>query len=74
MRLIVDRDRCHGSGSCWSQHPELVFRGPDGLCRVRTDPLDAPAGVLTALAIACPTGALALEGEDDFYDVPNVGP
>jgi len=75
MRIVLDRKRCRGSGHCWRLQPELLRRGGDGLCRIEDDRLDeVPAGVGTALAVGCPNGALTVEGDDDFYDFPNVGP
>lgn len=75
MHLVLHPDRCRGSGRCWRNQPKLVRRGSDGLCRLEGEPLDdVPTSTLRELEIDCPSGALRLEGDEDFYDFPNVGP
>jgi ferredoxin len=59
-RVLVDRERCVGSGTCEALAPELFEVGDDGVVELlRPDPAGDDAEVRDAVA-ACPTGALSL--------------
>jgi ferredoxin len=55
-RVVVDRERCMGSGVCEMEAPEVFELDDDGVLQVR-QPADV-SQVETAVR-ACPTGALA---------------
>jgi len=60
-RILADRERCVGSGSCELLAPELFEVGDDGVVQVlRSDPAGDDAAARDA-ASACPTGALSID-------------
>jgi ferredoxin len=62
LKLRIDTRRCHKSGECYYNHPELLGAGADGFPTVRVAELATPQQQLEAeQAIeVCPTQALAL--------------
>jgi ferredoxin len=59
-RVLVDRERCVGSGTCEALAPDLFEVGDDGVVELlRPDPDGDDTEVRDAVA-ACPTGALSL--------------
>ncbi|MGY1689946.1 ferredoxin [Geodermatophilus sp. SYSU D01105] len=61
MRVVVDRERCIGSGQCEVLAPEVFEVGDDGVVAVlRPEPgAEDEAAVRDAVA-QCPTTALSL--------------
>ncbi|WP_433042302.1 ferredoxin [Dactylosporangium sp. CS-033363] len=60
MRVLVDRDRCCGSGNCVANAPEVFDQDDDGLVRLLcvSVPPESRDAVLDALDL-CPTGAIS---------------
>jgi ferredoxin len=59
-RVLVDRERCVGSGTCEALAPDLFEVGDDGIVEVlRQDPAEDDDAARDAVS-ACPTGALSL--------------
>jgi ferredoxin len=60
-RVLVDLERCVGSGSCEALAPDLFEVGDDGVVEVLR-PVDGEADVALArdAVQACPTRALSL--------------
>ena len=59
-RVVVDRDRCVGSGTCEALAPDLFEVGDDGVVGLlRQDPAGDHEAARDAVS-ACPTGALSL--------------
>jgi ferredoxin len=59
-RVLVDRERCVGSGTCEALAPDLFEVGDDGVVELlRPNPADDDDAVRDAVS-ACPTGALSL--------------
>ena len=59
-RVLVDRERCVGSGTCEALAPDLFEVGDDGVVELlRPDPEGDDAEVREAVS-ACPTSALSL--------------
>jgi ferredoxin len=65
LRLRVDTRRCHKSGECYYNHPELLAAGADGYPRVLAAELTtAPQRREAEQAIeVCPAQALAVVEE-----------
>jgi ferredoxin len=65
LRLKVDTRRCHKSGECYYNHPELLVAGADGYPRVLAPELrTARQRIEAEQAIeVCPTQALAVVEE-----------
>ena len=62
IRVLVDRERCVGSGTCEALAPDLFEVGDDGVVEVlRPDP-GADEQAARDAVHACPTGALSLDG------------
>ena len=59
-RLVVDRDRCMGTGTCMLYAPGTLDYDADGKAVV-TDPLGADLESATSAVEACPTRALAID-------------
>ncbi|MCW2678021.1 MAG: Ferredoxin [Modestobacter sp.] len=55
-RVVVDRERCMGSGVYEMEAPEVFELDDDGAVHVRQPEPGDPAAVETAVR-ACPTGA-----------------
>ena len=61
-RVLVDRERCVGSGTCEALAPDLFEVGDDGVVEVlRADPTGDDEAARDAVS-ACPTRALSLDG------------
>lgn len=63
MRIVVDRDRCIGSGQCVLAQPDVFDQGEDdGLVLLLTDEPsgDAEAGAREAVRL-CPSQALSVQ-------------
>ncbi len=61
MRVLVDRERCIGSGACEALAPDVFEVGDDGIVAVLRPEADDPASE-TAVRDAvqqCPTQALS---------------
>ena len=62
-RVLVDRERCVGSGSCEALAPDLFEVGDDGVVQVlRPDPAGDDAAAARDAVSACPTRALSIDG------------
>jgi ferredoxin len=60
-RIVVDRDRCVGSGTCEALAPALFEVDDDGVLAVlRAEPGDEELSDVRDAVTACPTRALAL--------------
>jgi ferredoxin len=60
-RLVVDRDRCVGSGTCEVLAPEVFEVDDDGvLALLRPEPGDADLPHVRDAVQGCPTRALSL--------------
>jgi ferredoxin len=63
VRIVVDRDRCVGSGSCEALAPDVFEVDDDGVLTVlREQPGDDELSDVRDAVTACPTRALALDG------------
>ena len=63
LQVVVDREICIGSGMCVVYAPGTFVQGEDTKAVVQQPGGDAAAAVLTAVE-ACPTGALAVAGDE----------
>ena len=62
-RVLVDRERCVGSGVCESLAPEVFEVDDDGALVVhKPEPADEELDVVRDAVQQCPARALALEG------------
>jgi ferredoxin len=62
-RVVVDRDRCVGSGSCEALAPSVFEVDDDGvLALLRPEPADDELPEVRDAVQACPTRALTLAG------------
>jgi ferredoxin len=60
-RVVVDRDRCVGSGSCEALAPDVFEVDDDGvLALLRPEPADDQLAEIRDALQACPTRALTL--------------
>jgi ferredoxin len=60
-RVVVDRDRCVGSGSCEALAPSVFEVADDGvLALLRPEPADDELPDVRDAVQACPTRALTL--------------
>jgi ferredoxin len=60
-RVVVDRDRCVGSGSCEALVPDVFEVDDDGvLALLRPEPTDDQLAAVRDAVQACPTRALTL--------------
>jgi ferredoxin len=60
-RVLVDRERCVGSGTCEALAPDLFEVGDDGIVEVlRRAEAGSDEAVASDAVSACPTGALSL--------------
>jgi ferredoxin len=60
-RVVVDRDRCVGSGSCEALAPDVFEVDDDGvLALLRPEPADDHLAEVRDAVRACPTRALTL--------------
>ncbi|HSA49308.1 MAG TPA: ferredoxin [Yinghuangia sp.] len=62
-RVIVDRDRCIGSGMCLIYAPGTFTHDDEAKAVLLDHAADPPDDVRTAVE-GCPTGALALVADD----------
>jgi ferredoxin/predicted GNAT family acetyltransferase len=63
MRVLVDRDRCVGSGTCEALAPDVFEVDDDGVLVVlREEPADGEEPDVRDAVTACPTRALSLDG------------
>jgi ferredoxin len=63
-RIVVDGERCVGSGACEALAPDVFEVGDDGVVAVlRTHPAAGDLRDVEAAVRTCPTGALALAAE-----------
>ena len=61
MRVVVDRDRCVGSGACEALAPDVFEVDDDGVLAVlRAEPEDDDVPAVRDAVQACPTRALGL--------------
>ena len=61
MRVVVDRDRCVGSGACEALAPDVFEVDDDGVLVVhRESPDDGEQPDVRDAVNACPTRALSL--------------
>ena len=58
-RVLVDRERCVGSGTCEALAPELFEVGDDGVVEL-LGPVPADDAEVRDAVSACPTGALSI--------------
>ena len=59
LQIIVDREKCMGSGNC-SFHAPAVFDLDDELKVVVLDPAGDPDEAIRLAAEGCPTGAITV--------------
>ena len=59
LQIIVDREKCMGSGNC-SFHAPAVFDLDDELKVVVLDPAGDPDDAIRLAAEGCPTGAITV--------------
>jgi ferredoxin len=60
MRVLVDRERCIGSGACEALAPDVFEVGDDGVVTVLPPgPGPADEAAVRDAVAQCPTGALA---------------
>lgn len=70
MRVIIDRRRCIGAGTCINLAPTAFqWRHGDLLKPEPLDPRTVDEDVLREVAAACPTRAIVVEIE---YDAPDT--
>jgi ferredoxin len=62
MRVVVDRDRCVGSGTCEALAPDVFEVDDDGVLVVVREPTDGEEPDVRDAVTACPTRALSLDG------------
>ena len=63
MKVVVDRDRCVGSGTCEALAPAVFEVDDDGVLVVlREEPADGEEPDVRDAVTACPTRALTLDG------------
>ena len=63
MRVLVDRDRCVGSGTCEALAPDVFEVDDDGVLVVlRETPGEDELSDVRDAVTACPTRALGLDG------------
>jgi ferredoxin len=63
VRVVVDRDRCVGSGTCEALAPDVFEVDDDGVLVVRREtPGDGEQSDVRDAVNACPTRALTLDG------------
>lgn len=63
MKVVVDRDRCVGSGTCEALAPDVFEVDDDGVLTVlREEPADGEEADVRDAVTACPTRALSLDG------------
>jgi ferredoxin len=61
MRVVLDRERCVGSGTCEALAPEVFEVGDDGIVTVlRPEPAAAEEDAVRDAVTQCPTGALSV--------------
>ena len=71
VRIVVDHDKCIGSGNCVFWAPDSFDLDDDG----QSVPADPPGDTEEKLRVAvdgCPTRAIALEVTDDPDAAPSV--
>jgi ferredoxin len=59
-RVLVDRERCVGSGTCEALAPELFEVGDDGVVELLSPDQGGDEASVRDAVSACPTGALSL--------------
>jgi ferredoxin len=65
MRLIIDRQKCIGSGDCVISAPALFGQGDDGVAVLMGESVTEDLGALAFEAAAnCPSGALKIAQEE----------
>ncbi len=63
MKVLVDRDRCVGSGSCEALAPDVFEVDDEGVLTVlREQPAEGELADVRDALTACPTRALTLDG------------
>jgi len=63
VKVVVDRDRCVGSGSCEALAPDVFEVDDDGVLVVLRESLaDEEVADVRDAVTACPTRALSLDG------------
>jgi ferredoxin len=60
-RVLVDRERCVGSGTCEALAPDLFEVGDDGVVELLRPDQGGDEAVARDAVSACPTGALSLD-------------
>jgi ferredoxin len=66
-RILVDRDRCIGSGNCSFYAPN-TFDLDDELKSVVVDPAGDDPGDVRAALEGCPVNAIRIEAVDDRHE------
>jgi ferredoxin len=73
VRVIIDRRRCIGAGTCIVLAPSAMqWRRGDFLKPELTDPSTVDEDVLREVVAACPTKAIVLEEVVDSLDDPDL--
>jgi ferredoxin len=62
LKIVIDRDKCMGSGNC-AFHAPHTFDLDDEMKVVVLDSKGDPAGDIANAVDGCPTKSLSLEGE-----------
>jgi ferredoxin len=60
-RVLVDRERCVGSGTCEALAPDLFEVGDDGVVELLRPDQGGDESAARDAVSACPTGALSLD-------------
>ncbi len=64
LRIVIDRDRCVGSGNCLYWAPGTFDLGDDGISVV-VDPAGDDEERIRVAAEGCPTRAITIDGGDE---------
>jgi ferredoxin len=71
VRLVIDRRRCIGAGTCIALAPTVLrWRQGDFLKPELLDPSTVDEDILREVAAACPTRAIVLEEAFESGDLP----
>lgn len=74
LRIVIDRDRCVGSGNCLYWAPGTFDLGDDGISVV-VDPTGDDEDRIRVAADGCPTRAISVDGGDqNGSDAVATGP
>jgi ferredoxin len=73
IRIVIDRERCVGSGNCLYWAPGTFDLGDDGISMV-VDPLGDDHERIRVAVEGCPTRAISIEDQDGPDGPPREAP